>query len=303
MIRKEFVEYLSDKLGIERKDLIEKDIILQLLLKEMGGNDFFRNNFAFKGGTCLIKCYLGYYRFSEDLDFTYINQKEFEKKSQKTVRKIISRKIEIIMDMLKVASEKLGLDFKPEKNNKRYFEFGGSNKFTTFKLWYNSDMLGRESFIKIQINFVELILFPIIKSKVKTIISKIDAKELKFLFPEYSSLLFDLNINIYKIKEILVEKVRAILTRKGIKARDFIDVFLIIKKGVRLESFEKEILSKIRFMLKYQKYINNLEGFNIQKFVLGEEEKLLLKPIGKDFEGFIEKFIVYLNKIAREAKE
>jgi predicted nucleotidyltransferase component of viral defense system len=32
-------------------------------------------NFIFKGGTCLKKCYFEDYRFSEDLDFTLLDTK------------------------------------------------------------------------------------------------------------------------------------------------------------------------------------------------------------------------------------
>jgi predicted nucleotidyltransferase component of viral defense system len=31
-------------------------------------------NFLFKGGTCLMKNYLGYFRFSEDVDFAWKDQ-------------------------------------------------------------------------------------------------------------------------------------------------------------------------------------------------------------------------------------
>ena len=93
MIDKKFIDYIGDKLGIERRDLIEKDILLQMLLNELVKNKDFKDNFAFKGGTCLIKNYFGYFRFSEDLDFTYLNQKEFNGISKKKLREIISKKM------------------------------------------------------------------------------------------------------------------------------------------------------------------------------------------------------------------
>ena len=112
MARKELIEYLSDKLNIKRKELLEKDIILQTLLVELSAMPLFHDNFAFKGGTCLIKCYLGYYRFSEDLDFTYLNQKEFSGKSEKEIRRILSGRIDKIANAIKGISEKRGLEFK-----------------------------------------------------------------------------------------------------------------------------------------------------------------------------------------------
>lgn len=299
MIKKEFVDYLSDKLDIKRKELIEKDIILQSLLNEIESEDYFKNNFAFKGGTCLIKCYLGYYRFSEDMDFTWINQKEFEKKSQQEIRRLISKKIDKIMSIFEKSANKLDLDFKTQKGNKKYVEFGGGNKFATFKFWYKSIVLDIESFIKIQINFVELFKFPFVKLHVKNIVEGIDVKELKFLFPEFD--LKKIRIKAYNIREILIEKIRAILTRRGIKARDFIDVFIIIKnKNINIKNLKEKILAKTRFMLRYEKYIQNLKELQLEKLVVVEEEKLLLKPLEKGFDDFVKDFTVFLDKLAEE---
>jgi len=73
-MRKDFVNEVAEKLKIKRKDLVEKDFILHQLLSSLSEDKFFRENFLFKGGTCLIKCYLGYFRFSEDMDFTWKRQ-------------------------------------------------------------------------------------------------------------------------------------------------------------------------------------------------------------------------------------
>ena len=84
-MRKDFVNEVAKLQRISRADLVEKDIILQEMLVDLSRNNFFSGNFAFKGGTCLTKCYLGYFRFSEDIDFTWKNQKVFEGKSQKAI--------------------------------------------------------------------------------------------------------------------------------------------------------------------------------------------------------------------------
>ena len=89
MINRKFIDHIGDKLGIQKRDLIEKDILLQMLLNELTKNKDFKDNFAFKGGTCLLKIYFGYFRFSEDLDFTYLNQKDFVGKSKKEIRRWI----------------------------------------------------------------------------------------------------------------------------------------------------------------------------------------------------------------------
>ncbi|HZX19690.1 MAG TPA: nucleotidyl transferase AbiEii/AbiGii toxin family protein, partial [archaeon] len=91
MIEKEMLNWLSDKLKIQNIALIEKDLLLQGLLNELSKSEYFSENFVFKGGTCLTKAYFGYYRFSEDLDFTWISQKNFENKTEKQIRKILSQ--------------------------------------------------------------------------------------------------------------------------------------------------------------------------------------------------------------------
>ncbi len=55
-----------------RHDAIEKDYILGWLLAGIAAHPSLRT-WVFKGGTCLRKCYFETYRFSEDLDFTVID--------------------------------------------------------------------------------------------------------------------------------------------------------------------------------------------------------------------------------------
>lgn len=74
-MRKDFVNEVDRLQKVKRADLIEKDLILHQVLFDLSQNKFFYDNFAFKGGTCLAKCYLDYFRFSEDIDFTWKDQK------------------------------------------------------------------------------------------------------------------------------------------------------------------------------------------------------------------------------------
>ena len=58
---REFVDEVSRRLN-KRGDLIEKDFLLHLLLLDLSKTKF-ADELAFKGGSCLIKYYLGYFRF------------------------------------------------------------------------------------------------------------------------------------------------------------------------------------------------------------------------------------------------
>lgn len=56
-----------------RHDVVEKDNVLGWLLWGIGRHPVLGESWIFKGGTCLKKCYIETYRFSEDLDFTVID--------------------------------------------------------------------------------------------------------------------------------------------------------------------------------------------------------------------------------------
>ena len=66
---------------------IEKDYVLTWILYGVSRNDILSKLLVFKGGTVLKKAYFEDYRFSEDLDFTLLDEnisnddllKEFEK--------------------------------------------------------------------------------------------------------------------------------------------------------------------------------------------------------------------------------
>jgi len=92
-VRADFVNEVAGVLNIKRKDLIEKDLILHQILTDLSKDDFFAPNFLFKGGTCLIKCYFGYLRFSEDIDFTWRDQSVFKGMSGKRIRSHLSKVI------------------------------------------------------------------------------------------------------------------------------------------------------------------------------------------------------------------
>lgn len=54
------------------EEVVEKDYVLGWLLAGIGAHEVLGSTWIFKGGTCLKKCYIETYRFSEDLDFTVL---------------------------------------------------------------------------------------------------------------------------------------------------------------------------------------------------------------------------------------
>jgi predicted nucleotidyltransferase component of viral defense system len=54
-------------------NIVEKDYVIGWVLAGISLRPELRESWIFKGGTCLKKCFLETYRFSEDLDFTLLN--------------------------------------------------------------------------------------------------------------------------------------------------------------------------------------------------------------------------------------
>ena len=279
------------------------------MLLDLSKNKFFYDNFAFKGGTCLAKCYLDYFRFSEDIDFTWKNQGAFDGKSQKEVRRYLSTVIDDTGKIFEDIAKTCGLDFKCMKDDRDYVELTGNDKMCTFKLWYQSEVLGRRSFLKVQMNFVEKLCYSLKSAKLKSLISK-NQEELVLLFPEFKEYTEEIDFDVYDPQEILSEKIRAILTRQGTKARDYLDVYLIEKNfGISLDEVFDCVVAKTNFTLNlYARYRENLEEKKTTimstPFNWGEEKGLLLKEIDeKDFYKFIEKLRAFLKKVIESLPE
>jgi predicted nucleotidyltransferase component of viral defense system len=301
LISKDLINWISNKSKINSKDLIEKDLYLHGLLLDLSNSEYFKKNFAFKGGTALAKAYFDYYRFSEDLDFTFLGQKKLENKSGKQLRSFLSKEINKIGDLLKKISKKRNMKFNFNKKNKKFVEFGGSNKFVTFKLWFKPFFGNEESFIKIQINFYEILFYKQKKIKLNSLFQESN-KELSFLFPEFAeNNLGTPELLVYDLREIASEKIRALLTRKGFKIRDIIDLYFLSKKGITLEKVEEKAIKKTIFMLNYIKYKNNIINRKFEEpFYMGDEERLLLYPMKKEFEKFQKEIFEKLNKVVKK---
>jgi hypothetical protein len=229
--------------------------------------------------------------------------------SQSKIRRYLSGEIDRTGEILKNLGSELEFEFVIDKSNDRFVELGGSNKTATFKLWYDSEILNHANFIKVQFNFVELIKYPEIENELHSLISDFSSEELEKFFPEeYEKYSGTINFKTYDLREILCEKVRAIMTRRGIKARDFIDVYLIAKEiNEDILKYKPQIIEKTRFTLDmYEKYRSNLkrktELINSKElFLWGREKELLLKDINEmEFGRFVNIFSDFLIEIIED---
>ena len=269
--------------------MIEKDLTIHRILKELCDSTHFTENYLFKGGSCLVKCYFGYYRFSVDLDFTWQDRKAWGDLGKYELRRRLLLEMSSLGSLLEKTAQDIGFDFKNDLKNTRYFEFGGGCKMVTCKLWKNLE------FTKIQVNFADEILFPKKAAAVKTLLDNVQlSKDDTAYFEEALSSYRQFTVQAYSEKEILCEKVRAVLTRRAQKLRDFYDLYMLEKSGYKIEDLREQIVAKINACLNYERYRANLER-NIKSFELSpileepfERDLFVVQP-PKDFDSFLKR--------------
>ena len=299
----EFVGFVTDRSGIAKPALVEQDILIHGLLKRLVDSPEFAGKYVFKGGSCLVKCYYGYYRFSVDLDFTW-RDKEYFNITGKELQRRLKEETMAIGERLETISKSLGLEFKNDLSDKRYFEFGGSKRMVTFKLWK-----GKE-YVKVQVNFVEELLFEVKRKTVKTLLDGVVLKRDEIVyFDEQLAYYAPFDVDVYDEREILCEKIRAILTRKAQKLRDFYDLFIMDSHGFKVERMSEECVHKTKAALHYAKY---QENFEINRRVIELNDEVLESPFERslfvtdppvEFERFVEKLSVELRGVSEKVAE
>lgn len=194
-----------------RDQQIEKDYILSWILKGVSEHKKLSKIIVFKGGTVLKKIYFADYRFSEDLDFTLLdnitNEQIFEwfKETFEYVKEVANIPLEIIDD--------------------NEHEDGGIN----FYISYVGPLggFGNNKKVKVDISRSEKLEFePVIK---QAIIEYSDEEEY--------------NLLCYTLEELLVEKLRCVMQR--MQPRDYYDIWYLLEvHGMDIDFYTSEFKNK-----------------------------------------------------------
>lgn len=204
--QKEIVEIANRKQV--PKMTIDKDWVLGHFLNAMFSFADIRENFVFKGGTCLHKCFFKDYRFSEDLDFTLLDA-GFE------VNKTFIRKI------MKTTSDASGIQFhladlSPQQSKnipqgyKAVIKFWGADHNPNQQPLRPSRW---QTSINLDISFSEILLLPAIEREI--------------IHPYSDANIVKNSAVCYDITEILSEKIRALKQRN--RPRDVYDVWYLCR--------------------------------------------------------------------------
>ena len=199
------------------KSTIDKDWALGHFIDAIFSIPELKQMLIFKGGTCLKKCYIPDYRFSEDFDFTSID-KDF---------KLTSKHLDNISALLK---QRVEMPTHIESLKELKFKDKLTGYEAIIKFW-GSDHLRNEppppsqrwlTKVKIEIILYELVLFPVSKRDVTH---------------QYSDKLTEnaLQVPCYSIEEVLAEKMRSLIQRSYTAPRDFYDIWYLSKHFPELD--------------------------------------------------------------------
>jgi predicted nucleotidyltransferase component of viral defense system len=176
---------------------IEKDYVLSWLLFAISKNDILNNALVFKGGTVLKKAYFENYRFSEDLDFTLINETVSNEQILSEFRNLL--------DFIK---EEANIDMKIDPKKWTIHESGSSQFYIDYVASLQGSMGSRD--LKIDITRGEILETEI---------------ELKTIIRDYSDLNEDFQLQCYSLAEVLIEKMTALMGRT--EPRDLYDFWYL----------------------------------------------------------------------------
>ncbi len=249
------------------ESLIEKDYYCSLILKEI-----FRSKdcaLVFKGGTLLNKCHVGFYRLSEDLDFSISNIEQSPRKKRSNLARIAKK-------CVKEAVKNLSLTFsKPFKGH-------DENRLYNAEIEYDSLVAGDKKTIKIEFGIHEKVLEK----------EKLMAKTLLKNPITQNPVLLDFPLVGLSLKEAYSEKIRAAFSREKSAIRDIFDIHYALK-NCSAEKFHSFTINKLSPMVKMVKCKMKVSNQQIDLSEKRKEEFLSqlqteLRPVlrQKDFEEF-----------------
>ena len=227
MIKPGEIQKKANQVGV-RDQQIEKDYILSWILWGIANHEQLSKILVFKGGTVLKKVYFEDYRFSEDLDFTLLNNEianeqifNWFKETFEEIKEESNIPLEIIDD--------------------NEHEDGGIN----FYIGYVGPLggFGNNKKVKVDISRSEKLEF-------KPVVKKV--------FIEYSDL-EDYELLCYPLEELLVEKLRCTMQRT--QPRDYYDIWYLVEvEEMNVEYFTNEFRNKcLSKELKPEDFHNKLE--------------------------------------------
>ena len=263
MISKNEINKLASEQKV-RTSTIDKDWVLGHFVDAIYTIPECRNDMIFKGGTCLKKCRFPNYRFSEDLDFTSINENfVLDMKMLKKIVELVSERTEMLLHIQSLENLQFNNQITGYCAKIKYWgaDHSKNQQASAPSRWQTS--------IKIEIILYEKMIF---------------APELATILHLYSDKLTEnaQNIPIYSINEVLAEKIRALIQRSYTAPRDYFDIWYLSKHIENIDWMEivKGFYKKIAY--------KNLHFSSTEQLINENNDKILKSAWKNSLEHQIE---------------
>jgi uncharacterized protein len=182
--------------GSVRDTQIEKDYVLSWILYGISQNQDLYKCLVFKGGTVLKKVYFEDYRYSEDLDFTLIN----EQRTDEFILQCFHQVFEVVLESCNLPIELI----------KTHVHMSGS---INFQLSYKGPLGGQGNYKRVKVDITrgeKLIFTPVCKNILLTY------KDLS-----------EFSLPCYPLEEVFIEKLCALMGRT--EPRDLYDLWYLLE--------------------------------------------------------------------------
>jgi predicted nucleotidyltransferase component of viral defense system len=202
MIARTAIEERVREWGLS-EEVVEKDYVIGWILWGIGSDPTLSTTWIFKGGTCLKKCFIETYRFSEDLDFTVMPGGLIQ---ENDLAPLLEKILQRIYDTA-------GIDF---HDRKPLLKTHSSGLYTEGRICYrgprNAPMVAS---VKLDLSASEKIVRPPVIRKIA------------HAFPD--QLPAPGTVRCYSFEEIFAEKIRAMGERS--RPRDLFDIINLFRRS------------------------------------------------------------------------
>ena len=201
------------------ESVLERDYCLSWFLVGLSRSPL-RDRLAFKGGTALKKCYFRGYRFSEDLDFTLIEETSWRE---------IERHLAVACEETRRAS---GVEIRLDHLDR----YSHVNSHTIYLAYEGPLPPARGKTVKTDITIRERIVLPL------------EERPVLRGYDEYRDLPEDAGVRVYSLEEMAAEKTVALLDRARNEPRDLYDLWFLTTGGhLRLPDLLDPVVRKLEF--------------------------------------------------------
>jgi predicted nucleotidyltransferase component of viral defense system len=196
---------------------IEKDYVISWLLFAISKNEILREALVFKGGTVLKKAYFEDYRFSEDLDFTLLDETVSNEQIFEEFNKLFN-----------FIKEEANIDMRIDSKKWIIHESGSPQFYIDYVASLQGSLGSRD--LKIDITRGEILETDV---------------ECKTIFRSYSDLEEDFQLQCYSLAEVLIEKMTALMGRT--EPRDLYDFWYLTEiERLNASGYLSEFKSKAK---------------------------------------------------------